>query len=245
MKKIILVLTLFLLTATYTGTAFSQTVKSNCVQTQVGNPTGSPSLPPECQTTSSDNALGSPSNSSDILSWAGKITTGLTPGEWSFYNDSVGVGNICNTDGYCAHEFPGNDPNLYWCTYLVVDAYNLAGHQGLTIGDDGAVVNMMSHWKSLPGYIFYPYDPDNPNNPENQATLSRIHPGVAFFLAVNPNQTINEEHTGLVKSITIDSNGNGSLTTYESDSDKTSHTFTIIAWTVIGTFFPLRGFGGV
>lgn len=225
--------------------SLAQTVQTSCAVTKVGSPQDSPSLPTACTTASQDTGSTITSaDSIDIVSWAEKITAALRPNLWSYYNNMTA--NICSGTGYCATKATGNsEVNLYWCTYLVVDAYNLSDKKGLNITSDAAVVNMMQNWKNMAGYTFYPYDPGNPSNPENRDTLSKIHPGVAFFFAEDPHQTVGAEHTGLVKSISIDKNGNGSITSLESNSDKTSHTYIISDWTFKGAFFPLRGFGGV
>ncbi|HEY9661917.1 MAG TPA: hypothetical protein V6C65_25970, partial [Allocoleopsis sp.] len=59
--------------------------------------------------------------------------------------------------GYNSETWSGtSDETKYWCTYLIVDAYNLAGFKGLSIAEHAAVVNMRSWWQDASDYIYVP-----------------------------------------------------------------------------------------
>lgn len=211
--------------------------QSPCVITKVGNPLVSPVIPAECNTASEGDLAG-------ILPWADKITSVLEPALWTYLNNQEE--DICNEAGYCANKRSGvSTEDLYWCTFLVIDAYNLSGYSGLTPDKHLGVIYMVPFFQDTEGYIFLPYNPEDTSDAINQRTLQQVKPGMAFFMAQDLTVTQSMEHTGLVKSISIDSHGNGSIETYESNSDTISHTFTISDWTVMNMFYPLRGFGGV
>ena len=184
---------------------------------------------------------GSFSDAAGVLGYAQQITAGLKPNLWDYYNNSTGL-NICN-GGYCATKNSGNsEDDLYWCTYLVIDAYNLAGHKGLSVGSHGAVVEMAKFFNAQKsnGYVYVNY-----TDSTGKTALPQVKPGYAFFLESVRDTYTGKEHTGLVQSIDLDSNGNGSIVTFESNSNKTSHTFTISNWQVLNTSYPVTGFGGV
>ena len=151
----------------------------------------------------------------------------------------IGGGGPLSGDGYdnrtqsftspCATASPRLSwAGQYWCTYLVVDAYQLAGIKGLSVGADGGVATMHSHFRSLPGYFALDGTP-------SQASLSKVKPGYAIFFR-------SDSHVGLVKSINVDGNGNGTLVSYESNSSATSHTWPIAGWQVKNV--SINGSGG-
>lgn len=184
------------------------------------------------------NGAGGTGNTSDVVNWAQQITAGLKTNLWTYYNDSRGI-DLCQ-GAYCVSQRSGSgEDDLYWCTYLVVDAYNLAGHAGMTVDRQGSVQAMAEFFKGN-GFLYVRYDDST-----GQAALGQVKPGFAFFLESERGVYNEKEHTGLVQTISIDGNGNGSLVTYESNSDQISHTFTIANWQVLNTFYPLTGFGGV
>lgn len=184
---------------------------------------------------STDNSTG---DASGIIGWAEKITAALKPALWEYYNQMEA--DICNSSKYCATKQTGASENdLYWCTWLVFDAYNLAGYKGLNQQNAGSVVSEAHTFASTSGLKYLPYDGSN-----GKSVLPQVKPGYAFILEQVQDVFTNNEHTGLVKSISVDSNGNGSIVSLEADSDKTTHTFPIEDWQVKNVFFPLRGFGG-
>jgi hypothetical protein len=229
--------------AAFPATLLAQSATSERCITKVGAPDPTTNPPPGPSGCSKESVSG---DTSGIHSWAEKITTALRPGLWGFLNNQQDT-TICNNDiGYCANTRTGeSEANLYWCTFLVIDAYTLIGKQGLDPNQHLAVINMVQFFKNTDGYIFLPYNPDNPSDPQNKETLLQVKEGMAWFMAQDLTVTQNMEHTGLVQDIEIDDHGNGHLLTYESNSDTTEHTFMISDWTVIGAFYPLRGFGGI
>lgn len=206
---------------------------SNTVRTRVGNPA------------SSGSATGTLAN---ILEWAQKINDALEPGVWDYRNKMMA--DICNTTGYCAHKRLGATEayengeqlslqGIYWCTFIVIDSYNLAGRAGLTPEGHLAVVNMIDYWKNTSGYQYLDYQHQN-----HADILKQVKPGYAYFLVQSPELLHTaHEHTGLVKSITFDSRGNGTLVTVESNSSFPGHSYPIVEWEVQNTHYPLRGFG--
>jgi hypothetical protein len=182
-----------------------------------------------------------------ILSWAQRINDALEPALWDFRNKMMA--DICNTDNYCAHKRLGLSDSvnqltldaIYWCTFIVVDSFNLAGNKGLTQESHLAVVNMIRFFKSTPGYFYLDYQHEDPIT-----ILSQVKPGYAYFLVTSPSlEHRGAEHTGLVKSIQIDKYGNGSLTTVESNASVPGRTYPIVNGQVLESHYPLRGFGGI
>ncbi len=164
-----------------------------------------------------------------VVGWAQQIAASLV----------IGGGGPLSGDGYdnrtqsftspCASASPRSSwAGQYWCTYLVVDAYQLAGIQGLSVGADGGVAEMHRHFGFISGYFTLDGTP-------NQATLSKVKPGYAIFFR-------DDSHVGLVKSIVVDGNGNGTLESYESNSSATSHKWPIAGWQVKNV--SINGFGG-
>lgn len=100
----------------------------------------------------------------------------------------------------------GLEPNVYWCTYLIVDSYNKVAATGLDRLRHGAVVNMKSYFK---------------NTQANGGKLRFLEPATPVS-QLRPSDTIffegRGQHTTLVKSIILDPNGNGTITTYDSNN---------------------------
>lgn len=100
----------------------------------------------------------------------------------------------------------GEGNNKYWCTYLVVDAYNQAGFTGLTRANHGSVVAMKNYFENTSAnggkYIFLP--------PSTPAT--NLAEGDVIFFEGEKGQ-----HVSLVKSKDIN-DGNGTINTLESNN---------------------------
>jgi len=205
------------------GGAPGQTVVSNCVVTKVGNALGLPILPATCNTSTGGGTTGQCGSVVDMD--ATKINPNEQIGSNGLY--SILSANQ-STQCYTTHSAASK----YWCTDSVIDSYNLAGITGLSVAaGDEAVINMHAHFKSLPGYLFIPYP----------GSLTSVKPGYAFIKEGGSGQ-----HTGIVKTITIDGRGNGSITTLESNSGAKSHTFPIAGGVIQGDWpgEPFVGFGG-
>jgi|GEM_PF-5594890 len=129
---------------------------------------------------------------------------------------------------------------IYWCTNIVIDAFNLAGRKGLDIGKHQAVVNMVNFWKSTTDYLFLDY-----TNGSRKDILSQVQPGYAFFLQTSPGQYGPLDHVAIVKGITINTQGDGVLETYDSNYPKKTERYEIDGWNIKGLLFPYTiGFGG-
>ena len=134
----------------------------------------------------------------------------------------------------------------YWCTYIVLDSFNLVGLKGI----DGEILDLTQadvrdlhiYMDSTAGFQFVDYRTDKKN------ALAKVRPGYAFFVeACFKSYCAGGAHTGIIKSIDIDTRGNGSIITLESNSTVKSHTWAIAEWEVIGPDYagrPLVGFGG-
>ncbi|HSW47789.1 MAG TPA: hypothetical protein VLG67_01800, partial [Candidatus Saccharimonadales bacterium] len=125
---------------------------------------------------------------------------------------------------------------VYWCTYSVIDAYKLAGIDGLTAGNSGFVVYMPQVFASTPGLKYVQYE-----NADHQTALKQVGSGFAMIMATPDD---NNAHVALVKTIQIDDRGNGTIVSLESNSSAKSHTYTIANWVIEPISWPIRGFGG-
>lgn len=225
---------------TSTSSTYTSSLNTSCAVTKVGDPQ---SPAPTCAVNQTGNSTSG--DGGGVIRWADKITQNLQNGGalWSsLYNKQEA--EICNDAGVCAHKQTGNSQeDLYWCTYLVVDSFTLAGKKGLNVGAHGAVVGLAAFWKKTPGYTFLPYNSDNLTDPANKQTLTSLRPGMPYFLYKVADQTLQEEHTAIIKEIQIDQNGNGKYVTLESNSSAITHAFPIDNWVVKNHHRILRGFG--
>lgn len=233
---------------------------SNCVITKVGNPTG---VAPVCPTNSSNqnnNPVIGPCG--PLLAWAQTVSDHLELGapdpsiatNGRYHNRQMS--NIYNCN-YSALKRDGQanivnevvDERInhwYWCTYIVLDSFNLVGLKGI----DGEILDLTQadvrdlhiYMDSTAGFQFVDYRTDKKN------ALAKVRPGYAFFVeACFKSYCAGGAHTGIIKSIDIDTRGNGSIITLESNSTVKSHTWAIAEWEVIGPDYagrPLVGFGG-
>lgn len=188
--------------------------------------------------------VGNPSVGNDnILRWAGEITNNLQTGSVFGLKNRLAT-NITNAS-YNTGTWPStNTSNLYWCTYLIVDAFNLSGIKGMTKIGHGAVATMHRFWARGPsGYVYVDYDGGAGRNLES---LKYVKPGYAIMWErVRRTWTTNGNHVGLVKSINIDQRGNGEIWTYESNSSAVSHKYAVSNYRVGGSAGrPASGFGG-
>jgi hypothetical protein len=213
-------LTLTLLAATAAFPLPAHAVASNCVVTKIGDAPKKVELPSEC------NSDGGP-----IAQWAQKINDKLEKGGNKYYSKMQA--EVCNGDK-CAHKkkgpggsCKGDSANCYWCTWLVVDSYNLAGKP---IGENLSAVGLINDMKGKDGFGF---------SGASGEGLKKVKPGWAIGFG-------GEGHIGIVKSIKIDDRGNGSITTLEANSGSKGHTWPISNFTVkVGGSLPLNGFAGL
>ena len=172
-----------------------------------------------------------PPGSGNIVNWANQIIQNLQQGAGGSYN----ILNTSFTNG----TYTAAPSSNYWCTYLVVDAYNLAGFSGMNRGAQGAVVNMVSYFQN--NYTFLDY-----MNGNHQTVLSSLQPGYVIFWEQTPGVYTGNEHAGIVYSSSINSNGDGVITTYESNASVTSRTITVSNWNIFNPMSTMSivGFGG-
>ncbi len=234
--------------------------RSNCVITKVGNPTG---VAPVCPTEGSNqnnNPVVGPCG--PLLTWAQTVNDRLELGapdpstelHLRYHNRQMSYINNCSytaltRDGQANHVNDVVDERInhwYWCTYIVIDSFNLVGLKGggdekldLTQAD---VRDLHIFMDSTPGFQFVDYRTDKKN------ALAKVRPGYAFFVEdCFRSYCEGGAHTGLIKSIAVDERGNGEIITLESNSTSKSHTWTVVEWEVLSPDYagrPLVGFGG-
>lgn len=226
MKKLLLILLLqAFLVLHFSKPVLAQSTSS--VRTKVGNP---------------------PNNGQDTLEWAQKISSALEPG-FDGSNDKM-VANISNA-GYTAPQSVGTSSgNKYWCTYLVIDAFNLAGHTGLNRASHGGAVYMMGFWKSNGNYVFLDY-----YNSSHQDVLKQVQPGYSIIFQDNPGTTTigDFDHAAMVYSINVNAHGDGVIETLDANLPAEwgkTITYPISAWDIKGTLrgsnhpnYSIMGFG--
>lgn len=220
MKIIFLSFTFSMLLLITDVVSYAQTYRtvSNTVKTRVGNPS---------ETTS------------DTLSWAAEINNNLQLGgtdalQRRSYNRMMA--DISN-GSYSATKSPATtQANIYWCTYLVIDSFNLAGAPGLSLSQ-AAVDEMVKFWKKTSGYTFIDYLRDN------KSALLSVGSGDAIFFQTNVGSFGTLDHTAIIKDLNIDQRGNGTITTYDSNLPWKTVTYTIANWSVESVITPLIGFG--
>lgn len=145
--------------------------------------------------------------------------------------------------------------NLYWCTFLVIDAFNLSGLRGLTTAHS-AVVNMVPFFMSTPGYSFIPYSvvfstysPPSyriTTNSERKQSLDKVQPGCATFFQTSPGRHVsNGNHVAILKSKNL-INYTGFIETYDANNTKKILRYPVLNGNILNTPFvndSLRGFG--
>lgn len=186
--------------------------------------------------------VGNPQSASDIVSWAQQITNALEIGFDGSLNRMMAV---ISNGPYATPTSPGTDiSNIYWCTYLVIDSYNLAGIVGLNRAGHAAVVYIMGFWRQTSGYKFLDYF-----GGPHESILPQVQPGFAIFFQKVPGASrIGElDHTAIVKSININSHGDGILETYDSNvsGGRSVLSYPVDAWNIKGAISPAVGFGTV
>lgn len=228
MKKVLFVL--LVITLIFAPTAMAETVKSNPVTTSVGNPPTGPT----------GNSSGS---DSEVLSWDQKINEALQVGSvWAgYYNRmTTPISNGSYTTPSRQGLDQGTGPTgLYWCTNSVIDSYNLSGKKGLGL-EHQAVVSMDAYWQTAPGYTYVSYL----NSSDKKDSLSRVKPGYAIFFESSPGVHTSHEHVAIIKSININSRGDGTIETLDSNSSTKGGKYPVDQYIVKGTPYSLVGFGG-
>lgn len=138
----------------------------------------------------------SPSSASNIVQSAFSIIQKL----------ELRLDNCGGKNCYLYNKKSDEPSTYYWCTYLIVDSYNMSGAAGLSRAGYGLVLGMKSFFRNtgLNGgkYNFLPPD----------AKADQLNPGdVVFFEGRG-------QHVSLIKSIELDTDGDGAVKTYEANN---------------------------
>lgn len=190
-----------------------------------------------------------PADSSSILGWAEKISAQLmkSSGCWGFYCRMTtpitnGTYTIAYREGLISRgaESIGRQ-GLYWCTRLIIDSANLAGKKGLN--NQESVTTMISYWErnKAAGYSYMKYFAANKTDKKNY--LTNLRPGCALFQVTIPGIHSDGQHVAVVKNVNIKPNGDGIVTTLDSNSGLKEHKYTIDDWEIINQIYPYVSFG--
>ena len=186
-----------------------------------------------------------------VMDWATRINAALEQGDDGYFNRMTATIDGC---GYRAQQRQGHDSptGKYWCTNTVIDAYNLAGITGLTVdpgpGVDSPslpppghqqVITMADWWSTAPGYTYIDMRSGN-----RRAAIQQVHPGYAIFYESVFGEENGEEHVALVSSISVDTAGNGEITTIDSNAESKTFTYDVVRGRVQDAPYPVIGFGG-
>jgi hypothetical protein len=186
-----------------------------------------------------------------VMDWATRINAALEQGDDGYFNRMTATIDGC---GYSAQQRQGHDSptGKYWCTNTVIDAYNLAGITGLTVdpgpGVDSPslpppghqqVITMADWWMTAPGYTYV-----DVRSGDRRAAIQKVRPGYAIFYESVFGEENGREHVALVSSISVDIEGNGELTTIDSNAESKEFTYRVVQGKVKNAPYPVIGFGG-
>lgn len=194
-------------------------IASTTPQPGITNASSSPSSTPQPTTGSNNPPISTDPN---IINQALRIVPNLQKATWNMYNRLVTrISNGSYTTPYregatsdCTNGACVGNRGLFWCTNIVISAYNLAGIRGLNENHQG-VISMRQYWMNASGYKYVDY-----YQSDKIQALRQVQPGCAFFFELIPGVRKGAEHTGLVKKVTMDSQGNGTLETIESNNSR-------------------------
>lgn len=230
-------------------------------------PTSPPNQPPQTSITPPNTTLTPlpplpPGDMGSILQWTIEINNRLEAATnvwppWPYYHKLL---NPPSNGSYTAAYAPATSlSNLYWCTYLVADAYNLAGKSGLSRSSHATVKNMQQFFISTAGYKYISYSVRFLNyyaNPptyqvtsgaERKQTLGTVIPGCATFFQKEAGVHVPYgNHVAILKSKSIDSSYNGFIETYDSNNTSKILRYPVYQGNIQNTPFiqdSLRGFG--
>ena len=192
-----------------------------------------------------------------ILYWANVLNQRLIavnhiwPPWWYFHK----MVNPVSNGGYTGIAASATSTsNIYWCTYLVIDAFNLSGLRGLTTAHS-AVLNMIPFFMNTPGYTFIPYSvafstysPPRyrvTTNAERRQSLAKVQPGCTTFFQSNPG-VHERNHVAILKTKVLNANFDGYIETYDSNNTVRIVRYPIRAGNIENTLYvpdSLRGFG--
>lgn len=172
-----------------------------------------------------------------IVHWSQVVNSALiqpTPPDGPWDRMQADISN----NGYTATKEPGAPGEKYWCTFLVIDSYNLAGIKGLSVSSHGLVRNMRDFWQqNPPGYFYIPFN-------QNTFASQIVKPGYTV-IRIHPND-YTLDHADVISYIRVDENGDGEIRTLDSNGFH-SWVSPIHHGYPTDTSFaaPIAGFGGV
>ncbi len=216
-----------------------------------------PGLPEDLNITIGPIPPANASKLTKILYWTSVLNAKLIPENkvwppWYYYHKMV---DPVSNGGYRGIAGNATDlTNLYWCTFLVIDAFNLSGISGLTTAHS-AVLNMIPVFMNTPGYMFIPYSVvfSTYSPPryrittiiERKQALRTVQPGCTTFFQSRPG--IHERnHVAIIKTKSLDSNYYGYIETYDSNNTSRTVRYPVKAGNIENTLYvpdSLRGFG--
>ena len=169
----------------------AQTLRSNSVVTKVGNPSGPKPVTGDL---------------ASVVYWAGQIVPKLQLACEGYYNR---LPTLVTNGTYTVSDYQATDcsnpGNRFWCTDLVISAYNLGGITGGVNQNHRGVAEMNNFWQSAQaaslGYTYINY--------QAVKSVADVKPGFVMFYA---------QHVRLVKEVKFnDIYGNGVIIAYESN----------------------------
>lgn len=174
------------------------------------------------------------------LEWDQKIVDSLGKGSNGLYSKlPINITNGAHSTGV----WLGSDSStIYWCTFSIVDSYNLASISGLSKNLHAAVVTMRQFWKGSQaaslGYKYLDYQ-------SNNDLLRLAQPGYAIFMESASGVHTGFEHAAMLKVISIDVRGNGFVDTNDSNSHLKTNHYPVVEWSIKNTPYAVRGLGGI
>ena len=184
----------------------------------------------------------SSNSNSSIVYWASIIAGDLENLGWGYCGQPDT--NICNTAGYCAVSRSGlcryqSENATYYCTNLVIDAYNLAGIKN-SFSD--WVPTMIDQWGKTAGFSVAKY--------VTYTSLSQLKPGDVIFWVDTAGDASTGEHVVIVSSTAnlhcpnagIQSGCYGQITILQANSDQTSATLQVINNQIMTQELNIHGF---
>lgn len=153
------------------------------------------------------------------------IVSGLERGVWCLWNKSAAYPELwnppsdypaCNATKNCSNPSANG---IFWCTWLVIKSYNDVPSNLLNAR------SMLDYFKNTRGRGFY--------SPGTNIK-GKIAPGDVIFSQPQPDKGSDGYHVEIIYSVTLDSRGNGSIITVNSNSNDKSHNYSVVSGFVQG-----------
>lgn len=177
-----------------------------------------------------------------VVYWAqiinSALESGLPPSSYNKMVANITNGTYTATVRQALNRDNLDSTGIYWCTNLVIDAYNLANITGLGAYQQG-VRSMIDFWQHTNNYVFIPY-----NGSSGIASIKLVKPGFALFRIYPDNYQY--DHASIIQEFQVNDRGDGHITTLDSNSSK-SWTSNISSGVITDQSFisPIVGFGGI